>query len=44
MKWAPTFSSIYYEQVALLHTPNRLASDELRYFYPNMFHMSRRTI
>ena len=28
LKWAPTFSSIYYEQVALLHPPNRLASDE----------------
>ena len=27
-KWAPTFSSIYYEQVALLHSPNWLASDE----------------
>ena len=27
-KWAPTFSSIYCEQVALLHLPNRLASDE----------------
>src|SRR6185436_20217983 len=28
MRWAPTVSSIYYEQVALLHPPNRLASDE----------------
>ena len=28
LKWAPTFSSIYYEQVGLLHPPNRLASDE----------------
>src|SRR6185312_2761635 len=28
LKWAPTFSSIYYEQVALLHTANRLASNE----------------
>ena len=31
-KWAPTFSSIYYEQVALLHPPNRLASDETEEF------------
>ena len=23
LKWAPTFSSIHYEQVALLHPPNR---------------------
>ena len=42
LKWAPTFSSIYYEQVALLHPPNRLAFDELRNFGPNMFHMSRK--
>ena len=28
LKWAPTFSSIYYEQVALLHPPIQLASDE----------------
>ena len=34
MKWAPTFSSIYYEQVALLHPPNRLASDETVGFLP----------
>src|SRR6185312_10471640 len=34
LKWAPTFSSIYYEQVALLHTPNRLASDETDEFLP----------
>ena len=34
MKWAPTFSSIYYEQVALLHPPNRLASDETEEFLP----------
>ena len=33
-KWAPTFSSIYYEQVALLHTPNRLTSDETKEFLP----------
>ena len=26
------FSSIYYEQVALLHPPNRLASDETEEF------------
>ena len=30
----PTFSSIYYEQVALLHPPNRLASDETEEFLP----------
>ena len=29
---APTFSSIYYEQVALLHNPNRLASDKTEEF------------
>ena len=34
LKWAPTFSSIYYEQVALLHPPNQLASDETEYFLP----------
>ena len=34
LKWAPTFSSIYYEQVALLHPPNRLASDETEEFLP----------
>ena len=34
LKWAPTFSSIYYEQVALLHPPNRLASDETEEFWP----------
>ena len=34
LKWAPTFSSIYYEQVALLHPPNRLASDETKEFLP----------
>ena len=28
LKCEPTFSSIYYEQVALLHPPNQLASDE----------------
>ena len=33
MKWAPTFSSIYYEQVALLHPPNRLASYETQEFF-----------
>ena len=27
-------SSIYYEQVALLHPPNRLASDEIEEFLP----------
>ena len=43
MKWAPTFSSIYYEQVALLLPPNRLGSNETEEFLPNMFHMSRRT-
>ena len=32
LKWAPTFSSIYYDQVALLHTPNRLASGETEEF------------
>ena len=34
LKWAPMFSSIYYEQVALLHPPNRLASDETEEFLP----------
>ena len=34
MKWAPTFSTIYYEQVALLHPPNRLASNETEEFLP----------
>jgi hypothetical protein len=34
LKWEPTFSSIYYEQVALLHQPNRLASDETEKFLP----------
>ena len=34
LKWAPTFSLIYYEQVALLHPPNRLASDETEEFLP----------
>ena len=37
-----SFSLIYYEQVPLLHPPNRLASDELRNFCPNVFHMSRK--
>ena len=32
LKWAPTFSSIYYEQVALLQPPNRLASYETEEF------------
>ena len=34
LKWAPTFSSIYYEQVALLHPPNRLASNETEEILP----------
>ena len=34
LKCEPTFSSIYYEQVALLHPPNRLASDETEEFLP----------
>ena len=34
LKWAPMFSSIYYELVALLHPPNRLASDETEEFLP----------
>ena len=34
LKWAPTFSSIYYEQVALLHPPNQIASDETEEFWP----------
>ena len=34
LNWAPMFSSIYYEQVALLHPPNRLASDEIEEFLP----------
>src|SRR6185437_8684398 len=33
MKWAPTFSSIHYEQVALLHPPNRLASYDTEEFF-----------
>ena len=33
-KCAPTFSSIYYEQVALLHPPNRRASDEIEEILP----------
>ena len=32
LKWAPMFSTIYYEQVALLLKPNRLASDETEEF------------
>src|SRR6185312_13867925 len=32
LKWAPMFSSIYYEHVALLHPPNQLASDETKEF------------
>ena len=34
LKWAPKFSSIYYEQVARLHLPKRLASDETEEFLP----------
>ena len=34
LKWVHTFSSIYYELVALLHPPNRLASDETEEFLP----------
>ena len=34
LKWAPMFSSMYYEQVALLHPPNRLVSDETEEFLP----------
>ena len=34
LKWAPTLSSIYYEQVALLHLPNQLDSDETEEFSP----------
>ena len=34
LKWAPMFSSIYYEQVALLHLPIRLASKETKEFLP----------
>ena len=34
MKWAPTFSTIYYEQVALLHPPIRLACTETEEFLP----------
>ena len=33
LKWAPTFSSIHYEQVAPLHPPNRLASHETEEFF-----------
>src|SRR6185295_10328672 len=34
LKWAHMFSAIYYEQVALLHPPNRLASNETEEFLP----------
>ena len=34
LKWEHTFSSIYYEQLALLHLPNRLTSDETEEFLP----------
>ena len=34
LKWAPMFSLIYYEQVALFYQPNRLASDETEEFWP----------
>ena len=34
LKWEPMFSMIYYEQVALLHPPNRLASNETEEFLP----------
>ena len=34
LKWAPTLSPIYYEQLALLHPPNQLASDETEEFLP----------
>ena len=34
LKCEPTFSSIYYEQVALLHPRNQLASDETKEFLP----------
>ena len=34
LKWAPTFSTIYYEQMALLHSPNRLASNKTEEFLP----------
>ena len=34
LKWAPTFLMIYYEQVALLHPPIRLASNETEEFLP----------
>ena len=33
-KWAPTFSSIYAEQVDLLHSHKQLASDETEEFLP----------
>ena len=34
LKWASTFSSIYYKQVALLQPPNWLASDETEEILP----------
>ena len=34
LKWEPMFSTIYYEQVALLLPPNLLASDETEEFLP----------
>ena len=34
LKWEPNFSSIYYEQLALLHPPNGIAYDETEEFLP----------
>ena len=34
LKLSPTFSSIYYEQVALMHPPKRLGSNETEEFLP----------
>ena len=36
LKWEPNFSSIYYEQVALLHPPNGIAYDETEEFLPKL--------
>ena len=36
LKWAPTFSSIYVEQVALLHPPNQLAYVEIEEVLPKL--------
>ena len=39
LKWAPTLSPIYYEQVALFNPPNRLASDEKEFLPKHVPHV-----